>query len=186
METTKLNMILVLMALVLAMTVAIGCGDDDDDDDDDSGDDDDSTGDDDDSTGDDDADHPCDDLYDVVIDGATDLGQAGLSEWTANLVIAENGNITGNIAPEDAEMDPYNITGFRHDQTSGELDGSFATPADMEAMCEQDLIYAHIDFTVVEGTMEGDVTFYCGSVDQANLIGVYEAEGEVTCGDFAA
>ncbi|MCZ7585059.1 MAG: hypothetical protein M5R36_17980 [Deltaproteobacteria bacterium] len=189
MMSEKMIFLLMCFPAVLSATLSLGCGCDDDDDDNDDADDDDMDDDaDDDTTGDDDADDdtPCDG-YDVVIDGETDLGAGNVSMWTARLLIADNGDITGVIEPDEDEPDPYDVTGFRHDETSGEIDGSFQTPSGMAEACAEANVFAHVGFTVTDGEFGGDVSYYCGSVDAENLIGsIRPATGSVTCGDFAA
>ena len=82
-------------------------------------------------------------------------------------------------------MDPYAVTGFRHDQTTGELDGMFPTPEGVDEICKEEYVYNHMDFTIIQGDMTGTVIWYCGSVDPENELGTFNVEGEVTCGDFA-
>ena len=194
MEAWKtLFLLLIVVALFAGLFALVSCGDDDDDDDDDAGvddDDDAADDDDDDSSGDDDDDDdtsgpPCEDLYDVIIEGQTDMGRAGAKSWAAKLTLNESGTIIGVIDPDDEEMDQYSVAGFRYDQTTGYLDGSFDTPESMVAACAEDTVYNHIDLMVLEGVMTGVVTFYCGEVDQSTLMGTYDASGNVTCGDFA-
>ena len=170
----------IFAAFLLCSFFAAGCSCDDDDDDNDADDDAD-----DDAVDDDTVDEfPCDD-YDLVMEGATEF-PSGNSAWTARMIIEDNGDITGTVTPDDTEMDPYDVTGFRNDETTGYLDGSFPTPENLQGDCAEATVFNHIDFTIVEGEMTGVVTFYCGSVDEANLIGVFDAFGSVTCGDFAA
>ena len=188
----KIFWILLITVALLGLGVVVGCSCDDDDDDDDDGDDDvadDDTGDDDvadDDMADDDTGGDCEG-YDVIIEGQTGEGDEA-STWTAYLNIdVDTGDIDGKIDPDDADIDEYDITGFRHDQTTGYMEGSFPTPASIPpTVCEAETVSNRVDFTIVEGIMtEGVVTFYCGEILPENEIFVREATGEVTCGDFA-
>jgi hypothetical protein len=189
-------MVVLIFSVMVAMGMAIGCSCGDDDDDDSGGEDDDAADDDaaDDDTVDDDAvdddadddvDHPCDD-WDLVIDGETDFGAAGTSDWTAELLIdVGTGAITGVVIPEGDVENQWEVTGLRNDQTTGYIDGSFPTPLQLVPLCDQPTIYNHMDFTVIEDVFDGDASFYCGQVDEEHLIGIFPASGFVSCGDFA-
>lgn len=170
----------VLVALLsVSLMVSCSCDDDDDDDDDTTADDDEA----DDDLGDDDATgFPCEDAYDLILEGHTDF-PSGSNDWTARLIIADNGDITGNVTPTYPAMDPYDVTGFRYEQTTGCLEGSFPTPENMQAACTETTVYNHVNFTIELGEMDGDVTFYCGSPTGAEITNE-PVWGDVTCGDY--
>jgi hypothetical protein len=187
----SLRWVLALLAALATIWLAVGCGcDDDDDDNDDGGDNDDDAADDD--AADDDAADDDDDTtgqcdgYDLTIEGVTETPQ-GDRAWVARLNIdIDTGAIDGVLEPDDPEIDPYAVTGTRFDEQSGEIEGSFPRPASMpDAVCDQTTIWIHADFTVIEDAFAGAIAYYCGSIDEANLLFTYEANGAVTCGDFA-
>ncbi|NLH49157.1 MAG: hypothetical protein GX444_11200 [Myxococcales bacterium] len=173
-----------LLAGVL-LFVAPGCSCDDDDDNDDN---DDATDDDaaDDDAADDDAGGDCDG-YDLTINGTTHMG-AVEKVWVAwlNIDIA-SGAITGLVDPEGDNVGTYEVSGTRFDATTGELEGSFPRPETSfpDEVCAEPTIANHIDFTVNDGVYAGDVTFYCGTIAEDNLIMVVDSDGTVVCGDFA-
>ncbi len=170
----------VTFVLVLGMAfAAVSCScDDDDDDDNDDADDDDDVSDDDDDGGD------CEG-YDLIIEGQTQ--STPVSTWAVWLNInVETGQTSGLLVSDNAEIGAYDVTGFRHDATSGELQGSFPTPSTIPAdVCEAETVSNHIDFTVLDGVLDGVVTIYCGAIAEENLLSTADVSGEVTCGDFA-
>jgi len=185
---------MIIVALIVGVGAIASCSCDDDDDDDDDNDDvegdddnDDDDDDDDDDTGDDDDDDDdsCDG-YDLTMDGETESPQGALA-WTAYLNIdVATGDMEGMIDPEDEEIDPYVVTGFRHDATTGWLEGSFPTPSSITPdICEAETVSNHIDFAVVSDAMAGTVIYYCGEIDEANYLFTRNTLGQVTCGDFA-
>jgi len=188
-----LGLFCALTAFSMVAANCSGCDDDDDDNnddndaaDDDAADDDaaDDDATDDDSTTDDDTAENCEG-YDLIVDGETDTLQE-LRGWLAYLNIEiDTGAISGIIDPDDEEIAPYDVTGQRFDQTTGELEGSFPTPADMAELCPAETVSNHCDFTIIEGAFTGDIAYYCGTISEENLLFTYEATGEVTCGDFA-
>jgi hypothetical protein len=170
-----------VLAFFGVFALVAGCECDDDDDDNDNNDDNnnDTDDDDDDST-------PACDGYDLSIEGVTETAE-GDAFWTAWLNIdVDTGVITGQIVPEDEELEPYDVTGFRHDEQTGELEGSFPKPEGIpDALCAAETVSNHVDFTVIEGAMDGDVSYFCGPIEDDDLLFVYTATGEVACGDFA-
>lgn len=194
----KLGLIILAMILMLGVVWTIGCGDDDDDDDDDStsadddedddddvaSDDDDDVVDDDDDTGDDD-DNPCEGLYDVIFEGQTNFSKSP-GNWELKLDIKDTGTMIGVVVPAGEEMDQYAVSGFRYDETTGYVRGTFPTP-DTMSDCTEEKITNYMDFTVTAGALDGDVSFYCGEeMEEEFLIGIYDATGTTTCGDFSS
>ena len=198
------NLHYLVMALVLlialSMAVVFSCGDDDDDDDDDKDKDDDDATDDDDTTDDDttdddddttddddDSTHECEELYDVIIEGETQANKEILT-WTAKLTISQSGSIIGVVVSDMPEIGQYAISGFRYDQTTGYIKGSFDNPDAGSGDCTDLIISNYMDMLFTDGsagqTMTGTVTFYCGEIDAANEMDVYTVTGTVTCGDF--
>ena len=181
----------VILMIGMSICFVFSCHNDDDEDDDENKanetDDDDATTDDDDDDDDDDDEHECEELYDVIIDGETEMG-ATSSLWIGKLTISQSGSIIGVVVPDSEEIDQYAISGFRYDQTTGYIKCSFPTPASMAGECAEASIFNYMDMTfTTEGTtqtMTGIVTFYCGAIDPANEMSVYTATGTVTCGDF--
>lgn len=178
-----------LTFLTLILCFASCRGDDDDNDDNDAGIEDDDN-DDNDAAGDDDNDDnntggQCEG-YDLTVEGVTH-SPSGDQTWKAYLNIdIPTGAITGLIDPEDEEMDTYEVTGFRHDSQSGEVEGSFPTPSTIPAaLCEAETVFNHMDFVIVAGNMTGNVTFYCGEISTETELFTLNADGEVTCGNFA-
>lgn len=176
---------LLLAGMVLLMAPGCSCDDDDDDDDNNDNNDNDDDNDADDDAADDDAGGDCDG-YDLTVSGTTHF-DSGDQSWVASLNIdIGSGAITGMVDPEGDSLEPYAVTGTRFDQTTGEMEGSFDRPATIpDAICDEDTVANHIDFTVLEGIFSGDITFYCGTIAEENLIMVVETDGAVACGDFA-
>ena len=189
-KSILLIMLMVALGSIFAISAGCGCDDDDDDDDDSSADDDDTAYyDDDDDTADDDDDDDdtggdCEGLYDVILEGQTTFAKA-TSNWIAKLTINESGTMIGVIDPDDQEMDQYGVSGFRYDQTTGYLQGSFTTQESWTAQCEEETMSNYVDMIIIEGDMTGVVTLYCGEIDEENLLKTGTATGTVTCGDFA-
>lgn len=197
MKELKFWLILIALLFLALSPAGCSCGDDDDDDDDsgssteddDDAVDDDDTADDDDDTTDDDDDttgHECEELYDVIIEGETEVDEMATTTWTAKLTINDSGTITGVIVPGEENVDQYAVSGFRFSATEGYLDGSFPTPENLDEACEEELIYNHIDMLFDGTSMTGDVVLYCGEPVEGNEIIYGDATGTVTCGDFAA
>lgn len=176
MKTIQLSLIALLLTCVFFGFV-FSCGDDDDDDDDDN----DEESDDDDDDDNDNDDETCDG-YDVVIDGITDFNTA-TSEWTANLTLDE-GDLAGVIIPDNTDIDPYNVTGAMTGPATGNLTGSFATPATMATLCPSAEVTVVMTFSVVGTAISGDGDFHCGDVN-GTVFGTYPLTGEVTCGGFS-
>lgn len=162
--------ILGVVLLALSSFIGCSCGDDVD-----SASDDDSSGEDDDDTGDE---HPCEGIYDVIIQGDYDDDFDWVTTWTTKYVINENDTTEGIVIPDALGWESYEVIGTRTSQGTGFSDGSFPTSQDLETYCFEETVSIHVQYTISDDSFSGEATYKC-----PDTLGPFAISGKVTCGN---
>ncbi len=138
---------------------------------------------DDDATDDDvDDDYPCEGEFDAIVEGQTDFPGGSTGPWVLKIRIGANHDLQGKIMPDT--MPEYDVFGAMTDLTNGWLEGAFPTPPPFLPYCQTGMVANHDDFNVENGGYRGNVSFYCGEINDQNYITSGQSHGEVTCGSF--
>lgn len=127
---------------------------------------------------DNDAEHPCEGVYDVIIEGDYTDDFDWVTTWTTKYVINENDTTEGIVIPDAAGWETYEVIGERTSQGTGYSDGTFPTPPDLETFCTGDTVSIHVQYTISGDSFTGEATYEC-----PDSIGTFEIFGTVTCGN---
>jgi len=175
MRNPRFLALLTVLAVGVGLVLSCSTGDDDDTADDDTADDDSS----DDDAADDDSggDHPCEDVYDVIISGDYADDFPWITTWTTKYVINEDDTTVGIVIPDAPGWMIYDALGARTAPGFGYSDGSFPTPEDLNLFCLGGTVQIHTEYSVTDDVFAGEATYYC-----PNKLGPFSIFGIVTCG----
>lgn len=132
---------------------------------------------DDDSADDAGADHPCEEQYDVIVEGDYADEFDWVTAWTTKYVINEDGTTRGVVIPDAEGWPPYGAVGVRTAPGVGWSDGSFYTPQDLWPFCDGEIVRIHVEYVIENGVFQGQATWHCD-----NELGPYAIFGQVVCG----